>query len=84
MFLLINSAYTAFNGFMFLLWWFPFIANAPVYQYGMIESTSLDPCPKMAGNILPLELSWNIQKFTKFLTVKISADRFYRILVFTA
>ncbi len=88
MFLLIKSAYTAFNGFMFLLWWFPFIyiqkiAIALVYQCGTIES-SLDLCPKWLENTFSLKLSWYIQKFTKFVTVKISADRFYRILVFIA
>ncbi len=54
------------------------IAIAPVYQNGTIES-DLDP-----WDTFSLELSWYIQKFTKFVSVKISADRFYRILVFIA
>ncbi len=61
------------------------IAVDPVYQNGTVES-SLDPLSEMAGEYrtFSLELSWYIQKFTKFVTVKISAGHFYRILVFTS
>ncbi len=60
-------------------------AIAPDYLYGTIEP-GLVPLSEMAGEYrtFSLELSWYIQKFTKFVTVKISADQFYHIVVFIA